>query len=559
MTKIKLPSERQVGHLKLLRQEREISISEFNTLTTNEQLDIIRQLHGKDKYDLIISAQNADKLVPQLNPQEIYLTVNEIGTSDVTELLALSSPAQISLLLDMDCWDGDNLSSVLTLRWLELILSTGNEKICQLIREMEPETIALFLKKHITIIHGIEVFDSDEIDNAKRLESLYDIDYSSEDSSKIIGALLRIWMEQEQESYLLIMEMIRSEQIASLEEELYIERNNRLLDLGILPAVEAKSIYTYVDPNRFTTGGKIGFELEADEINNPMALLAQAAPCNLLADILGSGIDHAAACELLLLVNRKMSADNVDFSETRQVSETIQSTYDTLNLALEYLAGKDADQAERIFNDTYLLHLFQLGHSLVAERRNKALHIADSSIYPYLDYQELLFIDSLLETPPCLYLPESEDNPAKLVQIRTMVDLNLADLRLQQIEALEELFTVKLPFTLPQPDEFDEEIPTLAQYFITAVANQVLGRELRPIPLSESDLTTLKDKTIVTDRLDNNFCQQLVQYFNQQLDHLEFFTEFCLELWEESLVTPTTDDEESIFSAFLLGTQQTTT
>jgi len=555
MTKIKLPSERQVGHLKLLRQEREISISEFNALTTNEQLDIIRQLHGKDKYDLIISAQNADKLVPQLNPQEIYLTVNEIGTSDVTELLALSSPAQISLLLDMDCWDGDNLSSVLTLRWLELILSTGNEKICQLIREMEPETIALFLKKHITIIHGIEVFDSDEIDNAKRLESLYDIDYSSEDSSKIIGALLRIWMEQEQESYLLIMEMIRSEQIASLEEELYIERNNRLLDLGILPAVEAKSIYTYVDPNRFTTGGKIGFELEADEINNPMALLAQAAPCNLLADILGSGIDHAAACELLLLVNRKMSADNVDFSETRQVSETIQSTYDTLNLALEYLAGKDADQAERIFNDTYLLHLFQLGHSLVAERRNKALHIADSSIYPYLDYQELLFIDSLLETPPCLYLPESEDNPAKLVQIRTMVDLNLADLRLQQIEALEELFTVKLPFTLPQPDEFDEEIPTLAQYFITAVANQVLGRELQPIPLSESDLTTLKDKTIVTDRLDNNFCQQLVQYFNQQLDHLEFFTEFCLELWEESLVTPTTDDEESIFSAFLLGTQ----
>jgi len=555
MTKIKLPSERQVGHLKLLRQEREISISEFNALTTNEQLDIIRQLHGKDKYDLIISAQNADKLVPQLNPQEIYLTVNEIGTSDVTELLALSSPAQISLLLDMDCWDGDNLSSVLTLRWFELILSTGNEKICQLIREMEPETIALFLKKHITIIHGIEVFDSDEIDNAKRLESLYDIDYSSEDSSKIIGALLRIWMEQEQESYLLIMEMIRSEQIASLEEELYIERNNRLLDLGILPAVEAKSIYTYVDPNRFTTGGKIGFELEADEINNPMALLAQAAPCNLLADILGSGIDHAAACELLLLVNRKMSADNVDFSETRQVSETIQSTYDTLNLALEYLAGKDADQAERIFNDTYLLHLFQLGHSLVAERRNKALHIADSSIYPYLDYQELLFIDSLLETPPCLYLPESEDNPAKLVQIRTMVDLNLADLRLQQIEALEELFTVKLPFTLPQPDEFDEEIPTLAQYLITAVANQVLGRELRPIPLSESDLTTLKDKTIVTDRLDNNFCQQLVQYFNQQLDHLEFFTEFCLELWEESLVTPTTDDEESIFSAFLLGTQ----
>jgi Family of unknown function (DUF6178) len=555
MTKINLPSERQVGHLKLLRQKREISISEFNTLTTNEQLDIIRQLHGKDKYDLIISAQNADKLVPELHPQEIYLTVNEIGTSDVSELLALSSPAQISLLLDMDCWDGDNLSPVLSLHWFELILSTGNEKICQLIRELEPETLALFLKKHVTIIHGMEVFDSDEIDNAKRLEGLYDIDYSSEDAAKIIGALFIIWQDQEQESFLLIMEMIRSELITSFEEELYTERNNRLLDLGILPAVEARSMYSYVDPAKFSTGGKIGFELESDDINNPKALLAQAEPCNLLADILGSGIDHAAACELLLLVNRKMSADNVDFSETRQVGEAIQSTYDTLNLALEYLADKDADQAEQIFNNTYLLHLFQLGHSLVDQRIKKAINIANSAIYPYLDYQELLFIDSLLETPPCLYLPESEDSPAKLEQIRTMIDLNLVDLRLQQIKALEELFTTKLPFTLPQTDELDDDLPSLAQYFITAVANQVLGRELLPTPLLDSDLTTLREKTVSTGRLDIDFCQQLGQFVNQQADNLEFFTEFCLELWEDSLIETVTDNEESILSAFILDTQ----
>lgn len=555
MTKINLPSERQVGHLQLLRQEREISISEFNTLTKNEQLDIIRQLHGKDKYDLIISAQNADKLVPELHPQEIYLTVNEIGTSDVTELLALSSPAQISLLLDMDCWEGDNLSPVLTLHWFELILSTGNEKICQLIREMEPETLALFLKKHVTIIHGIEVFDSDEIDNAKRLEGIYDIDYSSEDAAKIIGALLKIWMEQEQESFLLIMEMIRSELQTSFEEELYIERNNRLLDLGILPAVEAKSMYSYVDPDKFTTGGKIGFQLESDEINNPKALLAQAEPCNLLADILGSGINHATACELLLLANRKMSADNVDFSETRQVSETIQSIYDTLNLALEYLANKDADQAEQIFNNTYLLQLFQLGHSLIEQRRNKAIHIANSTIYPYLDYQELLFIDSLLETPPCLYLPEYEDSPAKLQQIKSMLDLNLVDLRLQQIETLEELFTSKLPFTLPQVDEIDEEIPSLAQYFITAVANQVLGREFLPAPLLDSDLITLREKTVSTGRIDVEFSQQLGQFVNQQADNLDFFTEFCLELWEESLINAVSDDEESVLIAFILGTQ----
>ncbi len=347
MTKITLPTERQVGHLRLLRHAREINLAEFNKLTSPEQLDIIRSVPGKEKYNLITNAHQADKLVPKLHPQEIYLLVNELGAEDVPELLNLASPEQINLLLDMDCWDGDNLSSVLTLHWLELLLNTSHEKICQLIRDLEPEILALFLKKHLTITHGIEVFDSDEIDNAKRLESLYDIDYASEKAAKVIGALLRIWMEQEQDCYLLVMEMIRSELLTCLEEEVYQTRNNRLLDIGILPGIEAKSLYTYVAPDQFTPGGKVNFQLEAEELNSPKGLLANAEPCNLLADILAAGIDHAAACELLLLVNRKMSADNIDLSAVREVSETIQSTYDTLNLALEYLSGKMPIQPKR--------------------------------------------------------------------------------------------------------------------------------------------------------------------------------------------------------------------
>ncbi len=492
MTKITLPTERQVGHLRLLRHAREINLAEFNKLTSPEQLDIIRSVPGKEKYNLITNAHQADKLVPKLHPQEIYLLVNELGAEDVPELLNLASPEQINLLLDMDCWDGDNLSSVLTLHWLELLLNTSHEKICQLIRDLEPEILALFLKKHLTITHGIEVFDSDEIDNAKRLESLYDIDYASEKAAKVIGALLRIWMEQEQDCYLLVMEMIRSELLTCLEEEVYQTRNNRLLDIGILPGIEAKSLYTYVAPDQFTPGGKVNFQLEAEELNSPKGLLANAEPCNLLADILAAGIDHAAACELLLLVNRKMSADNIDLSAVREVSETIQSTYDTLNLALEYLSGKNADTAEKIFTSTYLLRLFQLGHSLIEQRRRKAVDIASSSIYLLLDYPEVLFIDSLLETPPFLYVVENSENPASLQPIRTIRELDIVDLRLEQIERLLSLFNKHLPFSVADFDTPDNEAPSLSQIFITAVANQLLGRDFSPFPLSVEDLKSLK-------------------------------------------------------------------
>ena len=495
MTKITLPSERQVGHLTLLRQGRKISLAEYNALATDEQLNMIHQAHGKQKYDLLINAQQVEKLVPQLHPQELYLTINELGAEYSTELLMLATPEQFTTLLDLDCWDEDNLSPVLSLYWLELLLTMGEEKICQLAREMEPEILTLFLKKHLFITRGLEAFDDDDAENAKRLEGLYDIEYSSENAAKVIGAILKIWMDREQESYLLIMEMTRSEIFSVLEEEVYQTRSNRLLDLGIIPTIEAKEIYSYIDPETFTPGGKSDFLLEADNSQHPAALLACASPHNLLAEILTGGVDHGLACELLFLANRKMSADNIDVAETKFVSEAFQSTYDTLNLALEFLAGTDIDKALSIFNNTFLLHLFQLGHSLIKNQQRRAEQIRSGHTYLFLDYPELLFIDSILQTPPYLYLAGDKEESGDLQPITTLKDLEIADHHLTQIETLQKLFSVALPFDLPQPEVEADEYPSLSGIFLTAVANQLLERDFAPTPLFMTDLAVLKDKT----------------------------------------------------------------
>lgn len=554
MTKIKLPTEKQVGHLTLLRQNREINFSEFNALSIGEQLEIIRQQRGKDKYTLLTNSENAAQLVQQLHPQEVYLTINELGINDSTELLALASTEQVTLLLDLDCWDGDELSPVLSLHWLELLLGMGEQQVCKLVREFEPEILALFLKKHLTIVRGLEAYDDDDVENANRLESIYDIDYVSEDAAKVIGALLRIWQEQEQDSYLLIMEMIRSEIFSVLEEEVFQTRNNHLLDLGIIPTSEARSLYAYVDPNNFSIGGKSDFIREEDNFQNPKALLALAEPYHLLADILAGGIRYEIACELVFLMNRKMSADAIDFSSPKQIHLTLQATYDTLNLALEFLADSDGEKAKEIFNTTYLISLFQLGHSLLHQRLVKAQKIVDSQIYPYLDYPELLFIDSLLQSPPCFYRAASEDKPSDLQAIRTLKDLQLIDRRLEQINALEELFTFRLPFQLSAHAELEIEQPSLSQIYITAVANQLLERPYAPDPLKVADLSLLKEKTIIANQLDEEFCNQFHLRLNQEMKNCAFFGAFCLELWEDSLMATELSEKNLPMSAFILET-----
>ncbi|MCK4691331.1 MAG: hypothetical protein KAT20_05965, partial [Desulfuromonadales bacterium] len=225
MNPINLPTERQVGHLTLLRQGRKLSLKEYNALTTTEQLEMIRQAHGKQKYDLIINSDYAETLTPQLHPQELYLTVNELGAEYAIELLMLASPEQIITLLDLDCWNRDSLSEVLSLHWLELLLNTGEKQVCRLAKKIGSEIWALFLKKHLTIIRGLEAYDDDDADNARRLESIYDIEYASENAAKIIGALLQIIWRNDQETYLLIMETIRSENLSLLEEEVFQARN----------------------------------------------------------------------------------------------------------------------------------------------------------------------------------------------------------------------------------------------------------------------------------------------------------------------------------------------
>ena len=103
MSRFELPAHRKVNHLTLHREQRKITIREYHALSSSERLEMIRQSQGKEKYDLILNAPDAVKLVPKLHPQEIYLTVQEIGPEYAVELLMLTSTAQLTPLLDLDC------------------------------------------------------------------------------------------------------------------------------------------------------------------------------------------------------------------------------------------------------------------------------------------------------------------------------------------------------------------------------------------------------------------------------------------------------------------------
>ncbi len=552
MDKVTLPANRQVGHLRVIRQPRELSIAEYRQLTTDDQLEIVRHATGKQKLDLIIESGNPKRIVTRLHPQELFLTVVELGAESAGELINLANTDQITTMLDLDCWDEDSLSPVISLRWLELILDCGEEKSCLLAEQFEPELLALFLKKHLEVIRGIEVYDDDDSENARRLESLYDIHYHSEDAAKIIGRLLKIWQEQAQESYLLIMEMIRSENLSTLEEEAYGARNNRLLDLGIAPKHEAMNLYAQVNIENLPLGSKKNFKLEAEGLQAPNALLALAEPGNLLAEVFAQGVDHETACELMMLLNRKMSADNIDLSSAASVRESLQEVFDLINLGLEYLSQNDPARATKLFAESYHLHLFQAGYNLLKKQRDRGMKLAESSLYPYFDYPELLFLDSLIQRPARLYQAATDDHDSYLQTIRSIPVLQVVEKRLDQLEALQQLFTEKLRFPLADNDS-EEEPPSLSGLLMTAVANAALGRAFAPTPLSRADLVQLKQGYDNDIRALEKLAGQLRSALDGSVTDLEFFINFSLENWDDFFTELDENAEILPFEGFLIS------
>jgi hypothetical protein len=522
-------------------EPKRISALELNRLSRVERLEAIRGSYGKAKYEMLLNATDGELLTPMLHPQEIYLTISEIGPEFASELLLMASTEQITTLIDLDCWEEDSLDPKTSLEWLSLLLETGPIKASKTLSEMEPELVALLLKSFIRIDAGPEAYDSDDdIGNANRLEGLYDIHYFDDESAKTVGGLLKALQLEDEQAWIQLLELVRCESDSVLVEEVYQTRNNRLLDFGFMTPAEARSIYTLLDPATFALPRDKKFDLEADGIQSPLPILRLAQPGGLLAEVLAAGIEHSLATELCLLANRKMAADHVDLSDERAVSSSLSQLYSGLNLGMEHLAGQDIARAAELLRESYLLQIFQIGHSLIKELANRGKQLLATPAGKLLDGPYRRFIDSLQQNPPELFYGIRVGDPQQPEAISTLKQLTHIESILQEI-ALQQRIYSEL-FVLDQAADkvnlehcnIDKKSDlTLSDLFLTALANQLLGGDFSPRPLAVSEVNSLHRLVVKDAGLDPLLVEQVRNKLDAQLPGASNFADYCLEIWHE--------------------------
>jgi hypothetical protein len=538
-----------------------ISSDAFSRLSPAEQIDVLRSLDSQQKTRLLLDAENGAELMAGLSIQEVYLLAVERGPEHIPELLSLATSEQWSGFIDLDCWDDDHFDSAKTHRWLISLLQGEEETAFTVLREMNFEQLVLIFKSEMDIPSGPEADENSDarIDAIKR-DGGYEICYHTENGAKLFHKILDVLQSYEPEFFVYLLEAVRAETMGLIEESVYQQRSGRLLDMGIPEPFAARKIYTWLDPEwyRQEPTGKIS--LGPCEGSAPGFTLALVRPKGLLAEALADGMSEEIAWEMASVVNKVMMADRVKMGDIDQVSGVISKVDAYLNLALEWLAGQDVAVAKECLANRYGEDLFRLGYSLTLRLQRRAAAVARTTVAPYLDHNARACIAALNRKTPLFFEGVADAARGGKRLFASLTEIHAVDKWLDRIETQRQLFEDALQFALPepalldlsgcQPDQADEI--TLVEFFLTSLANRLLGRQFEPLPIAEEELAGLHGMVSQSGVLNPRLREETVKWLDSLAPGGGDFAGYCLDIWEDEFCSVGFEDIDPRFVGGLI-------
>lgn len=544
MSKIEQPGDKKKGHLTLLRPSRTLTPKEYNALSFQERLGMVRMAEGRAKYKLIIEAADGAELTQSLPAQDLYVLIKEMGMEDVSELIAWATTEQVTTFIDLDSWNKDQIDGKTAMKWLVLAMDEKEEGVMQRLREIDFPLLVLMFQQFLTVVHGPELLlDEDAMFERDAGEKIYRVNFHDPESAKLIDGILDCLNRWDQAFYMQLLEGTRSEMPTQLEEIAYQERIVRLKDDGFPDPAEAMEIYARINLQGFDPAAydRSARSRSADEVSPGFVLTAGRAR-NLLAQVLAAGVSDDSAWELTFLLNKAMVADRVESWEPSQVRAELEMVYGYLNLALEELCGDDVAAAVALFDRTYLLALFRFGFNLTISLQRRAKELRDSGIGPYLDGPYAALVAALSAGKPRYFAGLEEGGRSADTRLFTnQREVRQSDQWLSEIEVQRRLFENRFGFDLPKPENLDlsgcqpadPELVTLSDFFLTALANRLCGRSFLPLPILRQELGSLHALITENGRLDENLRRETLGWLAELEPQAEAFGAFCLEIWDE--------------------------
>ena len=369
----------------------------ITSLSFQARLELMCQVSAKDKLDLVELAEDRIRIVRALPKQELFFAVQELGKEGAIELIARASLEQINFMLDLDCWKRGEIDLDKVREWIKTLRECSPRKLLTWLQKADPELIIYFFKRHIKVVKPDDPSNPDDpaFGGLPRefyftLDNQYFIEFiGPAEAQELIYQVLDLIFPVDQHLYFTIMEGVIWELNMGLEEEARHWRQARLEDAGFPPLDEATAIYQYINPDTFnpqvhkkslalsdyaykdvsvpeTTEAIISSRFYLSPIVKDSFFIESLA--NLQAD----PIFPLCQQELIVLFNKVLLVEVIDFSRMEEVRRAFELGHHYLNIGLEYICGNDLSKGKEILKEVRWQKIFQLGFSLIRQLQREA-------------------------------------------------------------------------------------------------------------------------------------------------------------------------------------------
>ncbi len=478
-----------------------------------EMVELRRELaarRGRKRLDLLLDQPDPIAAVQALPADELFHAIQEAGLADSGDVVALSSPEQFRTFLDLDGWRGNALDPARVLPWLRAgrppsVSSEEEEELWRAkVAAIDPEVMSLVLRETVRI-HDLEDDPDPDIEGARCArtpEGRYLVEFVPDGPDYLV---VRHILD---DLYALdafhagrMLSVLRWELETELAEAALRWRTGRLADLGYPSLDEALSWYARpasrpaVEPAGLPVRPP-GFWLAAHRRGTLLDRAAALLPPDALARF---------EAEAMAAANAALVADRVDTSDPDEVRDAVESARSLLEMGLESLSAGGDDAAAAVLASTPLKRVFQAGFGRLLDLRFRADRLRREAGAPVLDPPLGEALAALrLRRPryfPGLATPREEwgsptSGAFSARPFRSTDEVRRVSLALQDCEGILALAR-ELGLSAPAGDA---AASTLASLYLTALANERMGRAFSPTPIPAGELAAAAK---VLDRIDD--------------------------------------------------------
>jgi len=365
-------------------------IETFDALPTKRKIEILRDLSPEAREELVEIASRPWEIVRSVSEEEIYFTIKALGRERAPALIAMTTGAQLTHLMDMDIWSHNVFTPKAASEWIGIIAAIGEEKVLQFLQVADPELVVLILNCLVRVsVRNPDVDHLEEQDEFPwfTLDRIFFLEFVGAVPDDLIKSFLGAMFRWNPEYYYtLIQQIVAGVDPATVERALKWAQA-RLADKGFPDFEEALEIYRPVKRETVIRGSRDSHYADDETEEQPERLLVYPLTTLDKRTLFKRGLDlvddpderHRLSVELAHLANKVMIADVKDPGSMDELLYSIKKVSGYINIALEEIAGSDLKQAVRIIRANHMEILFRRGRTIILELQTMARKFVQQS------------------------------------------------------------------------------------------------------------------------------------------------------------------------------------